>query len=716
MKRWRLAVAMAAVLTSAGVGLAATVRIVATNGTDSENCGASNSPCDTIQWAIDHSSDGDTVRVRNGTYNECIFVELLDGGAVTVETEAFFQSQTLNAATIDGVNVCDVGSAPNNGPVVIIAGKSVIRGFKIQHGGDSGLWAFGTPAITHNTITLNSTPTIAGGIFAYMGSYVLDPAAKLEIDTNTIVSNTAQHDAGGIFVIATAIDGTSNVEIHNNIVRTNTAGPDTRATAPATFGGGITVLTDTALDTDHVNVAITKNTIEGNVLNNPSVSGAGSYGGGIFVATGVYYGYGTESVQIGTAADPNTIRNNSTGGYGGGVSVNLQPGVGGHHEIVVDENNVSTNTAGRGGGGIHAFFLTRDSGSPGTGAMSIEDNTITGNHSNSLPPSGNLGGGGLFAEMYSLRTSSDRASFQIRGNDIQLNDSKSLGGGVSMFAYAQDDDPDIDTQFFAGDAIIEFENNLVAQNDAVNPQGGGARGGGVWAAGRAFGQQATASIQQHFNTVVQNETDAGSAGGFEWEAYPELNTGDTLGNVAIALTNSIIANNEGFAAGGPVAPGGTVTIDVNHNDAFQNGGANANWEANLGVTTGTNGNISVDPELDAFFTPQLCSPTVDAGDPAIPVLGDGDPETDDAEPQPNGGRVNMGALGASSDATRTLPDSNGDGTVDGIDILRLAVAFGATDADPAPSRFDPTVDFDADGDNDGDDLSYLAALYARSCS
>ena len=714
MNRWRLAVATAAVLMSASATFAATIRFVSTTGVDTETCGGSGTPCRTIQWAIDHSEDGDTVRVRNGTYNECIFVEA-DGGAgtLTVETEAFFQSQTLNAVTIDGVNVCDADSAPNNGPVVVIFGNCTLRGFKIQHGGDSGLWAFGTPAITNNTITLNETPTVAGGIFAYMGTYVLDPDDTLQIESNTISSNTASQDGAGIFLIASAVGGTSNATIENNVVRNNTSGPDTRPSAPQTFGGGITVLTDTALGTDEVSVAITSNTIEGNVLHNPSVSGEGSYGGGIFVATGVYYGYGTEAVTIGEVDGGNSIRNNTTGGYGGGVSANVQPGVGGHHEIRVAGNAVSANTAGGGGGGIHAFFLTRDPGTPGTGAMLVEDNAITGNHANALPAPGNLGGGGLFAEMYSLRTSSDRSAFQIRRNQIQLNESNSLGGGASLFAYAQDDDPPIDTQLFPAGAFIEFENNLVAQNDALSGTVEPGRGGGIWAAGQAFGSQAEASIQQHFLTVVENETDAG-AGGLEWEAYPELDSGDTLGNISIALTNSIIAGNDGFAAGGPFVPGGTVTVDIKYNDAFENGGPNANWEANLQVTTGTNGNISVDPGLDSLFVPQLCSATIDAGDPAIPVLGD-PAETDDDEPQPNGGRVNMGHLGATSNATRTLPDSNGDGAVDGIDILRLAVAFAATDQDPPPSRFDPSVDFDADGDNDGDDLSYLAALYARSC-
>jgi hypothetical protein len=42
------------------------------------------------------------------------------------------------------------------------------------------------------------------------------------------------------------------------------------------------------------------------------------------------------------------------------------------------------------------------------------------------------------------------------------------------------------------------------------------------------------------------------------------------------------------------------------------------------------------------------------------------------------------------------------------------VAFGA-DALLTPLRYDAAVDFDADGKNDGTDLSYLASLYSRSC-
>jgi uncharacterized protein DUF1565 len=715
MKRGTLAVVTAAALMSVGATLAATIRYVSTTGVDSGTCGASSTPCRTIQTAIDLSEDGDTVRVRNGVYNECIGLADPSGvGTVTLETDAFSLNGALNAATIDGDGICDETS-DFPGPVVVMIGKSVIRGFKIQHGGDSGLWGFDSPVITNNTVTLNSTPTTAGGIYVRTQNNVVAAEDAAEIKSNTVTSNESVLDGAGMFIAVLANDGKSKVEIQDNIIRDNIAGPDPRPNGPATFGGGMTVLTDASLDTDELSVVITNNTIEGNTLHSPSVSGQGSYGGGIFVATGVYYGYGVESITVGEPSAGNIVRNNTVGGFGGGISANLQPGVGGRHEVRVAGNAVSTNTADLGGGGIHGFFLMADPSSPGTGAMLIEDNVVTGNHSLAVPAD-SVGGGGLFAEMYSIRTPAHRESFEIRRNEFQLNDSKSLGGGASLLAFTQDDDPATDNRFFAGDAIIEFENNLVAQNDALNPGGAGGdgRGGGVWAMGQAFGDQARAAIEQHFNTVVGNEADTG-AGGFEWEAYPELDARDTEGSVHIALTNSIVANNDGFAAGGPFLPGGTITVDVSYNDAFQNGGPNANWESNLGVTTGTNGNISVDPGLDNLFVPQLCSATVDAGDPTIDVLGDPADPNDDLEPPPNGGRVNMGHLGATSDATRTLPDATGDGVVDGIDILRLAVAFGAFAIDPPPSRFDASVDFDLDGDNDGADLSYLAALYARSC-
>jgi hypothetical protein len=169
----------------------------------------------------------------------------------------------------------------------------------------------------------------------------------------------------------------------------------------------------------------------------------------------------------------------------------------------------------------------------------------------------------------------------------------------------------------------------------------------------------------------------------------------------LELSNSIVARNRAFGVGGTILPGPSTTVAVSYTDAF--GNFSGNFEAQLGVVPGTNGNISVDPALDAFFLPRLCGPTIDAGDPAI---GAG------LEPLPNGGRVNLGHLGNTTSATRTFPDVNGDGTVDGLDVLGIAVSFSAVSPDP---RYFTAADRDLNGSVDGDDLAYVSAFYAQSC-
>ena len=167
------------------------------------------------------------------------------------------------------------------------------------------------------------------------------------------------------------------------------------------------------------------------------------------------------------------------------------------------------------------------------------------------------------------------------------------------------------------------------------------------------------------------------------------------------LSNSIVFGNEAFGVGGTVIPGPSTTVAVSYTDAF--GNPSGNFEAQLGVTPGTNGIISVDPALDALFLPQLCGPTIDAGDPAIDAT---------VEPVPNGGRVNLGHLGGTAGAARTFPDVNADGSVDGLDVLGIAVSFGSMSPDP---RYFTAADRDLNTWIDGDDLAIVSAFYGQSC-
>jgi hypothetical protein len=702
------ATAAALALYSGPAGAAATL-LVATTGTDSATCGAASTPCKTIQFALGNAADGDTVNVRAGTYAECVLVTPGTGvGGVTLENEGFDPAQTAFTTILDGTGVCDAASAAP-GPVVAVLDKSTVQGFTIKNGGDSVVVGLGAVTIANNKISAGSTTTIGGGIYLATGSNLTDPTAKARIAGNTIDSCTADQDGGGIYVDASASGVASVVEIDGNTITTNTAGGGVGA-----FGGGITVFTDTASSGDSSAVTITANTISGNTAKNATSGTQIAYGGGIFVATGGGSGQGIETVTIGgsTAGTGNIIRGNSSGGFGGGVSVNLQPVTGAVHSIVVRGNAITSNTGSKAGGGIHAFATGVDLVAPPqppppappipAASVDIESNTLTGNHAPGAPT--DFGGGGVFAEDYLFRTPAGVATFQIARNSITSNDTSSFGGGASLLLFASDD-PNGDGVTSATDATMEFTNNLLAKN-AAHDAGLGARGGGSYQYAEANGGQATATIDNGFLTVAENKTDTGEAG-LAWDAVSSSDSLLTDGATHFSLSNSIVSKNAGVGVGlgGGVFPGLLLSFDISYDDSLGNTGGD--WDAKLGVVTGTNGVIAVDPMLDTFFAPSRCSPTIDAGDPAVPV-GD--------ELLPNGNRVNLGHLGGTVSAIRTLPDVNADGQVDGLDILAIAVSFGAGSIPPpADPRFSAAADRDLDGDVDGDDLSFVAAFFGQAC-
>jgi len=451
-------------------------------------------------------------------------------------------------------------------------------------------------------------------------------------------------------------------------------------------------------------VTVTGNTVSGNTAQSAVGGATLGFGGGIYVATGTLTGAGTETVTIGSTGRANIVRNNVAEGFGGGISMVSRPAPSGKHTVDVAANTVSANTAKSGGGGLHLLLIAADrtAGSAPDAIVRATNNVINGNHAqadaDASGPATVPVGGGIFAELDSDRTPAAAILFSITGNTIEHNDA-GHGGGVSLLASA-DDDPASDGNTAPADAVITFDHDLVAQNAARDESTAGASGGGVHTLAVARGGSANARIELAFLTVASNETEVG-AGGIEIEESHPANSVGSQGTTELVLTNSIIANNEGFGVGGSVLPSASASVGVSYTDAF--GNFSGNYEAQLGITPGTNGNISVDPALDALFLPRLCGPVVDAGDPAIPAT---------LEPLPNGGRVNLGHLGNTGSATRTFPDVTGDGLIDGLDIVAIAVSFSAVSPDP---RYSLAADRDLNGMVDGEDLAFVTAFYAQSC-
>jgi hypothetical protein len=105
------------------------------------------------------------------------------------------------------------------------------------------------------------------------------------------------------------------------------------------------------------------------------------------------------------------------------------------------------------------------------------------------------------------------------------------------------------------------------------------------------------------------------------------------------------------------------------------------------------------------YEPQPCSPTIDAADPSIDWS---------LEPQPNGGVANMGHTGGTAMAVSGYSsiDINGDGFVDGIEVLRIATSFGSM---LGMGHYSVAADLNRDDLVDGEDLAFVSTLFGQTC-
>lgn len=177
----------------------------------------------TIQQGIDAASDGFTIFVDDGTYQENLIIDdkdiilqsidgaescIVDGGS----NDSVITIQNSDNAVISGFTIQN-GLAASFGGGIDITGSPTIDNCVIQnnyatHGG--GIHITGSPIIMNNIIQNNSVTIAGGGIRSGSGEMI--------VQNNMIIQNNSEVYGGGIHVATSNI-----VEISSNVIKENTA-------------------------------------------------------------------------------------------------------------------------------------------------------------------------------------------------------------------------------------------------------------------------------------------------------------------------------------------------------------------------------------------------------------------------------------------------------------------------------------------------------------
>ena len=346
-------------------------------------------------------------------------------------------------------------------------------------GGDGGGLFIYSNTGTHNIAIINSaflTNNIIGGNGSGLHIYSATGTHAITITNSAFLTNNIGSNGGGMYIYI--VSG-----IHNNITITNSVFTNNTAHG---FGGGLWIHVQTS---DTITITCTNSSFINNIIigdggglvintnngthNNITITNSAftnnrvyGYGGGLYI--------NIQTAETATYITCSTFSNNTIGGRGGGLFVYFDSSTGTLNDITIKNNDFTNNTIGGGGGGGVFYFAT------GTHNITITNSAFTNNrvdhnvacglhiytdtstkrniniNTNTNPNNG----GGLLIDT-STDSTGAYTNIIITNSDFSNNTiSCSIGGGLSIIAYA-------------GTHNVSITNSAFSNNNIISGFGGG---------------------------------------------------------------------------------------------------------------------------------------------------------------------------------------------------------------------------------------------------
>ncbi len=434
----------------ADAGQASTIRYVSPAGSDNGGCTNKSQPCRTIQYAVDHSTPGDEVRLASGEYNAVnapiadIRVSIsLRGGYSTTNWnisnktanpttlkvscawdsgEAAIEAEALERISIKDLdlNGCGIDSSGE-----LLVERVALRNGQIRHGSAASI-----PVIL-------SDVTIDGGNFVHAsGANSIATLAHITI-SNSPGEGISEKSAGGLVLSDVRISNCegAGISFRNGAVPSTVTGAlvQENGVGIEASGAGIVTLDQVVILNNAGRGVIDKGagmvmqyvTIQGNHAVRDDANGDEGDGGGFYTVSG-----GATLTNV-------VIRGNSAQGSGGGIYDKS----GG---LKLSRSTVAGNQAGQTGGGAWSMS-----------GLTFTDTAITGNQAPA--------GGGIFCYRCLLNLTNSAVSANSTGGIVVQGAETTLlnslvagnnGRGIEVI-------PDILSEF-------RFDNGLLAQNTTGN--------------------------------------------------------------------------------------------------------------------------------------------------------------------------------------------------------------------------------------------------------